>query len=79
MPLTVAGPGHYAAYGYELPLAGKWQVEVIVRLTTSTRSASRGASTPASQPDTHQRKATSMHTPRRMVALAVAGTALPRR
>ena len=32
VPLTVAGPGHFAAYGYELPLAGEWQVEVVARL-----------------------------------------------
>ena len=33
IPLVVAGPGHYAARGVELPIAGSWQLVITVRTT----------------------------------------------
>jgi copper transport protein len=33
IPLVVAGPGHYVVYGFDLPLPGKWRLDVIARLT----------------------------------------------
>jgi copper transport protein len=32
VPLEEAGSGHFAAYGYDLPLAGTWTVRVTVRV-----------------------------------------------
>lgn len=31
VPLQRAGPGHFAAYGFDLPISGKWTLEVAVR------------------------------------------------
>jgi copper transport protein len=33
VPLQRAGPGHFSAYRFELPLRGSWQLEVVARLT----------------------------------------------
>ncbi|MGH2651347.1 MAG: hypothetical protein ACRDHK_09070, partial [Actinomycetota bacterium] len=33
VPMQRAGPGHFSAYGFELPLRGTWQLEVVARLT----------------------------------------------
>ncbi|HVE46262.1 MAG TPA: copper resistance protein CopC [Acidimicrobiales bacterium] len=32
-PLRRAGPGHFAAYGFDVPIAGRWRLEVATRLT----------------------------------------------
>lgn len=32
IPLQRAGPGHYSAYGFEVPIAGQWQLEIEVLL-----------------------------------------------
>ena len=36
-----AGPGHYTSYGFEIPLKGKWQLDVTARLNDidSTRAS----------------------------------------
>ncbi len=31
VPLQRAGPGHYAAYGFDIPIPGVWQLDVIAR------------------------------------------------
>lgn len=31
VPLSKAGPGHYAAYAFDIPVAGQWDVDVSVR------------------------------------------------
>lgn len=31
--LERAGPGHFAAYGFELPVRGTWRLDIVVRLT----------------------------------------------
>jgi copper transport protein len=31
--LQRAGPGHFSAYGFDIPLRGTWQLEVVARLT----------------------------------------------
>jgi copper transport protein len=33
VPVQRAGPGHFSAYGFELPLRGRWELEVVARLT----------------------------------------------
>jgi copper transport protein len=33
VPLVPAGPGHYSAYGFDLPLPGTWKLAVTARLT----------------------------------------------
>jgi copper transport protein len=33
VPMTRAGPGHFAAYGFEIPLPGTWRIDVSVRLS----------------------------------------------
>ena len=33
VPLRRAGPGHFAAYGFDLPIPGTWELETTVRLT----------------------------------------------
>jgi copper transport protein len=43
VPLSRAGPGHFAAYAFELPLAGQWRLEVSVR--TSEIDVFRAATT----------------------------------
>jgi copper transport protein len=32
VPLERAGPGHYAAYGFDLPLAGTWTITAAARV-----------------------------------------------
>jgi copper transport protein len=42
VPLQKAAPGHYSAYGFELPVPGVWTVDVVVRtsdISTSEASA----------------------------------------
>lgn len=41
VPLQVAGPGHFAAYGFDLPVAGRWKLAVtaVVDGTTSSRGS----------------------------------------
>jgi len=31
IPLQVAGPGHYVAYGFDVPISGTWTINVTVR------------------------------------------------
>jgi copper transport protein len=33
VPLQRAGPGHFAAYGFDVPITGDWKLEVVVRLS----------------------------------------------
>jgi copper transport protein len=29
VPLERAGPGHFAAYGFDIPIAGEWELEAV--------------------------------------------------
>jgi copper transport protein len=33
VPVQRAGPGHFSAYGFEIPLRGRWELDVVARLT----------------------------------------------
>ena len=33
VPLQKAGPGHYLAYGFDIPLRGTWKLQMTVRTT----------------------------------------------
>jgi copper transport protein len=39
VPVRRAGPGHFAAYGFDLPIPGRWRVDVFVTSSDSERQA----------------------------------------
>ena len=45
VPLQRAGPGHFSAYGFEIPVPGRWQLDVDVR-TSDGKSAQDRATIP---------------------------------
>ena len=42
VPLQRAGPNHFAAYGFEVPIPGQWRLDVIVETTDGQRHPANG-------------------------------------